>query len=62
MGKNFTIQIGGKTYTAENLHELADDPNVTPADGTVTNIAYGGNTGIQAGNIYGDLHIGTGDR
>ncbi|CAM06175.1 hypothetical protein A8924_7405 [Saccharopolyspora erythraea NRRL 2338] len=49
------IQIGGKTYTSENWHEIAEDPNVTPANGQVVNVAHGDNHGIQAGAIHGGI-------
>ncbi|MGW5642205.1 hypothetical protein ACWEV3_10965 [Saccharopolyspora sp. NPDC003752] len=58
MGKGFRIQVGGRTYTDESLHELADDPNVTPADDRTVNVSYGENHGIQAGTINGPIHFG----
>ncbi|GAA2778188.1 hypothetical protein [Saccharopolyspora taberi] len=55
----FRIQVGDKTYTRDNLHEAAHDPNITPADRTkVRNINHGEFTGIQAGEIHGGITFG----
>lgn len=56
MTKAFSIQIGGKTYTRDNLHELNDDPNVRHAErSSTTNVVFGEMNGIQAGEIHGGL-------
>lgn len=57
MARDIVIQVNGKTYTSDNLHEAADDPHVhldvgTISGGTVINHAEGA-TGvvIQTGDM-----------
>ena len=56
------IQIGGRTYTPEDLREgrHLDDPNIDTDTDTaahnVTNIATGEGS-IQAGSIRGGIHM-----
>lgn len=59
MSKEFRIQIGGKTYTPDNVHEITGDPNIGPASGDVTNVSDGEVTGarIQAGDVHGGITI-----
>lgn len=62
--RDFTIQVGGKTYTRDNIHELEQDqpgtkvpngPSVHRSGGTV-NVAHdNANVAIQAGEIHGDI-------
>jgi hypothetical protein len=59
MSSDVRIQIAGKTYTAENLHEITDDPTVdTKVDHSVHNHVSGEFQGIQARDIRGDIHFG----
>ncbi|GAB2657131.1 hypothetical protein GCM10027271_14600 [Saccharopolyspora gloriosae] len=57
MPKNFTVHIGGRTYTADDLArgEHRDDLAITEPGGTVVNVNRGGVVGIQAGVITGDI-------
>ncbi|WP_338602647.1 hypothetical protein [Saccharopolyspora sp. SCSIO 74807] len=55
---DFTIQIGGRTYSAEDIEagRHHDDPAITEPGGSVVNVQRGSAVvGIQAGVITGDI-------
>lgn len=56
----FTVQINGKTYTADELKEnpsILENNATTDKNVNVTNVCHGDMNGIQVGTFDGTVHF-----